>query len=219
MTEPKSPERQWQACRPIYQAAREDFSSRHSRPLQFVDLTRLLGGKPSVAWRQRQRKDSGEKSAEAAGPLVLTILILEFDKQSMDENRKMASGAPPGSRPLVAVALAQSLKAQLRVGSPDLPGPGRSLTRLRRRKSYAGTRNLLLMTNKLLNCSFLQRYLHSGVWSLPPSWAMAGSSNHCTCTAATNWRRILTLGVNDDQRGKGRAAFVAKVRTQVRSTL
>lgn len=54
-----------------YHAAREDFSSRHSRPLQFVDLTRLLGGKPSVAWRQRQIKDSGEKSAEAAGPLVL----------------------------------------------------------------------------------------------------------------------------------------------------
>lgn len=125
----------------------------------------------------------------------------------MAENRKMASGAPPGSRPLVAVALAQSLKAQLRVGSPDLPGPGRSLTRLRRRKSYAGTRNQTTHDQQIVELQFSTAVL--ALWSLVPALKLqtdAGSG-------------ILTLGVNDDRRGKGRAAFVAKVRTQVRSTL
>lgn len=55
-----------------YRAAREDFSSRHSRPLQFVDLTRLLGASPALrGGRDKESTRSGEKLAEAAGPLVL----------------------------------------------------------------------------------------------------------------------------------------------------
>lgn len=177
-------------------------------------LTRLLGGKPSVAWRQRQRKDSGEKSAEAAacGSASAQYSYLSLTSKAWPRIERW----PPARLPAPGH---WSPSLSLRVSKPNsvwapptCPGPAG-----RWRDWAEGNRTQGRETNSwLLNCSFLQQYLHSGVWSL--HWSYNGSSNHCTCTEATNWRGILTLGVNDDRRGKGRPAFVAKVRTQVRST-
>jgi hypothetical protein len=51
-------------------------SSLPSRPLQFVDLTRLLGASPALrGGRDKESTRSGEKLAEAAGPLVLCLRL------------------------------------------------------------------------------------------------------------------------------------------------